>query len=820
MKKRSFRKLNSVLVALLLLVNIMLPSNNVFAKNGIPTISIAPLNPEFIKYQKEKNSGVLDKSNVSQTFGANQGNFGIVPLPSEGSFKMDKKTQTLSKGFASSILPAQFDLRTVTNKLSPVRNQNPYGSCWSFATYGSLESYLRPSEVKDFSEDNLMRTHGFDRGPNNGGNERMSMAYLSRWSGAISESDDPYDTPITPTNLKPQEHVQNVDYVTGTSLDDLYANIKETIQSKGAVYTHMYWDANYYDQVNKSYFCNYSGLSINHAVSIVGWDDNFSRDKFNTPYGSKPENNGAFIIRNSWGPDWGEGGYFYISYEDLYSCLHNASFNNGEPVNNYSSIYQYDSLGWINSIGLNTNSCYAANVFTATSNQILSATGFYTTAVNTAYEIKIYDTVNNGVFSGLKATKLGTISNIGYHTVQLGTGVQLTAGKKFAVTIKFTTPNYIYPVAFEMPISDYSSSATANPGESYLSLDGSTWNDLVSYYGVANSNVCIKAFTTNTAPRIIGTSPTNLTTNVPVGNNISVKFSEAILGGRNFGNITVKNSSGAVVAATKTISGDALIINPTSNLIGNAKYTVTIPAGAVKDSEGLVLVSQYSFSFTTGANTAPTVKSTTPVNLTTNIANYKDIYVRFSENIFSGTNYGNITVKNASGTVVSISKLIRGNTLVIHPNSFFTDNTKYTVTVPAGSVKDNQGLGLASQKTFTFTTAVNTAPIVVNVTLPNTALDYGNKINIKFSEAIYSGTNYRNITVKNSSGTVIAITKSISRDTLILDPNGSLAGNSKYTVTIPAGAVKDSIGAALVSQYTFSFTITTLRGSAVIKLVN
>ncbi|MGH4050326.1 MAG: lectin like domain-containing protein [Clostridium sp.] len=495
MKKGNFRKLNSVLVMLLLLANIILPSNIIFAKNRIPALSTAPLNSEFIKYQTEKNSELLYKSNLPNVLGMNQDKLGYIPPPTKDFFKIDKKTQISSKGLTSSSLPSKFDLRTIKNKLSPVRDQGNYGSCWAFATYGSLESSLRPSSINDFSEDNLMRTHGYDFTPNDGGNEQMSMAYLSKWSGAISESDDPYNTPNTPTNLKAQKHIQNADYITGTSWDNVKKNIKETLNNKGAIYTSMFYNNYFYDETNKSYFCDYGGFRTNHAVTIVGWDDNYSKNKFNNPWGSIPKNNGAFIIRNSWGSKWGEGGYFYISYEDYYSCLNNMSFNNAEPVNNYSSIYQRDPLGWVSSIGLYTNSCYAANVFTATSNQTLSATGFYTTAPNTCYEIKIYDTVNGGIFSGLKSTKSGTISNMGYHTVQLSTGVQLTSNKKFAVTIKLTTPGYNYPVAFETPLSNYSSNAKANSGESYLSTNGSTWYDLVSDYGLTNSNVCIKAFT-------------------------------------------------------------------------------------------------------------------------------------------------------------------------------------------------------------------------------------------------------------------------------------------------------------------------------------
>ena len=74
----------------------------------------------------------------------------------------------------------------------------------------------------------------------------------------------------------------------------------------------------YYNPYTYAY--SYPGSAgVNHAVTLIGWDDNYSRENFNSA--SNVTSNGAWIARNSWGDDWGEAGYFYISYEN--KCNYN-----------------------------------------------------------------------------------------------------------------------------------------------------------------------------------------------------------------------------------------------------------------------------------------------------------------------------------------------------------------------------------------------------------------------------------------------------------------------------------------------------------------
>ena len=171
----------------------------------------------------------------------------------------------------------------------------------------------------------------------------MAMAYLTRWSGPVNESDDPYNASSTtsPTNLNVQKHVQNAYVIPDRSNSTDNNNIKSALMSYGAIFTSMYMSDTYYNATDAAYYDNIA-TSGNHAVTIVGWDDSYSRYKFSRI----PPGDGAFIVKNSWGSSWGDSGYFYVSYYDKNFGLNNVIFT-ADPASNYGHIYQYDPLGWV-----------------------------------------------------------------------------------------------------------------------------------------------------------------------------------------------------------------------------------------------------------------------------------------------------------------------------------------------------------------------------------------------------------------------------------------------------------------------------------------
>lgn len=420
--------------------------------------------------------------------------YGLIPAPVDLSHAQGKTVRILRAPQES--LPSSFDLRTASPaKLTGIRNQGSCGSCWAFAAYGSLESCLLPGETNDFSENHMKNTHGYDWACCDGGNHYMAVAYLGRWSGPVNEASDYYNAGscTSPAGLSPVRHIQDVDFLPDRSGSLDNDTIKQAVMAHGAVYTSLYMTESspYYNPSTKSLY--YSGSSSsNHAVCIVGWNDAYPRTNFLT----QPPGNGAFIIRNSWGSGWGEGGFFYVSYYDAKVGQDNAVFISADPTTDYDQVYDYDPLGWVSSLGYGSTTGWFANVFTATSNGELKAVSFYTASPNSSYQVYVYLDPDSGPLStsGFVTSKTGTIAAMGYHTIALDSSVPLLADHKFSVAVRLTTPGYNYPVPFEERYAGYSSGATANAGESYISANGSNWSDITSVY--PDSSVCLKAFTT------------------------------------------------------------------------------------------------------------------------------------------------------------------------------------------------------------------------------------------------------------------------------------------------------------------------------------
>lgn len=448
----------------------------------IPKIEISPVNGEFLAYLASEKAGEL------QTCAENGCQWGEIPPVFDFSYAELPKVKAVT-------LPAYYDLRS-SGRVTGVKNQRPLRTCWAFAAYGSLESCLLPGETTDFSENNLVNEHGFDFGPNRGGNYLMAAAYLTRWSGPVKEEDDPYTGEIhsSPPGLTAQKHVQEVILFPKWELEwgpgtEGHESLKQAVMNFGAVDASMHWDNGYYNENTYSYYYGSSG-SKNHAVCIIGWDDDFDKQRF-AP--SIPPGNGAYIVRNSRGSDWGDEGYFYLSYHDP-NVLPRAIFISAEDTGNFKRIYQYDPLGLVSTVYVkNSPTIWAANVFDSAAGELLSAVSFYTFYPDTEYEVRIYTGGRTGPTGGfVTSIERGAIMLPGYHTVPLSCPVSLITGARFSVVVRLSSKAGDGLAAIEKRVRGYTGRSLVKRGKSYASTDGTHWVDL---YDTEHGNACIKAFT-------------------------------------------------------------------------------------------------------------------------------------------------------------------------------------------------------------------------------------------------------------------------------------------------------------------------------------
>lgn len=436
----------------------------------------APRDPAFSSYIPQSYNRYARSSAIKT---------GYRPAP----FKANNNPNIVPAALRANRLPAKFDLRE-ENRVTAVRDQGPNGSCWAFATYASAESVLMPRRM-DFSEKHLRNTHGYDWGPDDGGNHQISTAYLSRWSGPIDERDDPYD-PYGFTSPMGLERTMNLDsalFLPDVNKGANNESLKRALMNYGAAYTTIYSDEYY---LNKNTMAHYqpssSGRRGDHAVTIVGWDDNFSRFNFK----QTPPGDGAWIIKNSWGNRWGNlGGYYYVSYYDKIGGSNNCVFilKDKEPG---QSLWYYDELGMTSSYG-NGDTAYYANVFgPVDENTDVVEVGIYLPSNGASYDIYLASGNGKVDLNNRQLVASGYSEFAGYYTIEIDRKT-INKGELFAPIVKVTTPGYNYPIPVEAPVRGYSSRARAGYGQSYISYNGSSWQDMTSQS--YDTNVCVKAIT-------------------------------------------------------------------------------------------------------------------------------------------------------------------------------------------------------------------------------------------------------------------------------------------------------------------------------------
>ena len=355
--------------------------------------------------------------------------------------------------------------------VTAVRNQGSTDTCWAFSTtavaelasirqgLSSSSQWYSPYHMAYFLYHHVEDPLGGTTGDTNtavtakspdflkgGGNLFMALFYMSNWSGLIKEEKAPFDESVSQETTLSASTAYDADvilkngYMISTG-DNQVQDIKQAVVEYGGVAIHFQTGSQYENASTGAYYCDTTGT--NHAVVIVGWDDNYSVDNFNTS--CRPSSNGAWIVKNSWGSSQGREGYNYISYEDK-SIAFPIAVELMEP-GTYDNNYHYDG-----SLAVTDASVVAvesggsvANVFTAHASESgydesLEAVSIALKSTDVNYKISIYkyleadeDGVLNPSSGKLLLTQEGKTGRAGVYTITLNESVCLTSGDTFSV---------------------------------------------------------------------------------------------------------------------------------------------------------------------------------------------------------------------------------------------------------------------------------------------------------------------------------------------------------------------------------------------------
>ncbi|NLO46168.1 MAG: hypothetical protein GX107_06690 [Clostridiales bacterium] len=454
--------------------------------------------------------------------------------------RVDLSSEGVSSERTREVLPSKYDLRD-TGRVTSVKDQGITGTCWAFGALAACESSLITKGLADvninLSEDHLIWFTGrrgwrtgdgisfsVEKDDNSavymsGGYWNTPVATLISWSGAALEAAYPFNGYNIKANGNHAEskrfisdfHLQDVNVLSlsNDAVSERSEDIKKAIINGGAVTVNFFFSEKHFNGGTGACYQNLMNSS-NHEVSITGWDDNFSISHFSS--NARPPADGAWLCKNSWSGDYGDGGYIWLSYYD--TSISKVVSYNVESADNYDTVYQYDGyIPWLNNFafeGFKTSKM--ANVFTASGSESLDAVGFYTTQEDVSYTVDIYKPASGASpESGTpRALAAGTLPYSGYHTIKLDTAVALLYGEKFSVVITLTANSTRAKevfLPFEGEVWQWGNNSdkvyyTSNLGESFLYhpsekrwLDcGATAVKQGKGHSLLN-NACVKAYT-------------------------------------------------------------------------------------------------------------------------------------------------------------------------------------------------------------------------------------------------------------------------------------------------------------------------------------
>lgn len=427
----------------------------------------------------------------------------------------------ISRQLYRSALPTSYDDRK-QHEVTSIKNQNPYGDCWAFSAMAAAETnllksgFVKDPKAIDLSElqfayrfynrlnDPLGNTagdanHSTSNGKldflDNGGNNWTSAFALSQWISPTDEDNAPYthDDTTMLADIK-KANAYHPTYVMKDAVflpDDDITSIKQAILNYGSVSAGIAVEKM---SVYAKYF--YDGSKrFDHAVTIVGYDDTISKNKFSI----KPQHDGAWIVKNSWGTHANDAGYFYLSYDQPVNAVVAYQYM---AKDTYENNYFYDGSAALSEYTTSGNMT-VANVFevqkgTSVSPEYVEAVSLALSGADTDYEVEVYTNLKDkqDPYSGSKALSTpvkGYRKYAGIYTIPLTHHVCVKPHTYYAVVV--TCKNHYGDTTglYVAENKDYgwiNFTEQIQPGQSFLYINHD-WHDM------ANANACfrLKAFT-------------------------------------------------------------------------------------------------------------------------------------------------------------------------------------------------------------------------------------------------------------------------------------------------------------------------------------
>lgn len=214
-------------------------------------------------------------------------------------------------------VPDQVDWRTVPGRVSQVKNQKQCGSCWAFASTGALEGQEKPraanftgaKDLVELSEQNLVDCVKDDYGCQ-GGFMKDAFEYIKTEGGIDDENSYPYEAATRKCRFKKDKVAFNDQGAAILPTGD-EQKLKEMVAKFGpvavAIDASSFWFQLYHRGVYYNKRCRNKPDELDHGVLVVG-------------YGTDPKKGDYWLVKNSWGPHWGEKGYIRMARNRKNNC--------------------------------------------------------------------------------------------------------------------------------------------------------------------------------------------------------------------------------------------------------------------------------------------------------------------------------------------------------------------------------------------------------------------------------------------------------------------------------------------------------------------